>query len=193
MIEAQRATSQDLAPLTAALARAFLDDPVMTWLLGGEHLDRLRRFMGVEVQHYHRRCEVLTGPAHEGAALWAPPGRWRMGWRDMLRAMPTSALALGTRIPRGLRAFSTIERAHPREPHWYLAVLGTDPPAQGKGVGAALMRPVLERCDNDGIPAFLESSKEPNVPYYERFGFGVTGEINLPGGPTIWPMWRHPE
>jgi predicted N-acetyltransferase YhbS len=86
-----------------------------------------------------------------------------------------------------------MDKTHPREPHWYLAVLGTDPPHQGKGVGAALMTPVLARCDAEGTGAYLESSKPDNVPYYERFGFRVTGQIDMPKGPTMWPMWRDPQ
>ena len=79
------------------------------------------------------------------------------------------------------------------EPHWYLAILGTDPPHQGKGVGGALLAPVLTRCDTEGTGAYLESSKPDNVPYYERFGFRVSGQIDMPDGPTMWPMWRDPQ
>ena len=193
MIEVRRATRDDVEPLSAALARAFLDDPVMIWLMGGEHVNRLSRFFAADVRHYLRRCEVLTaGPDHEGGALWAQPGQWRMHWADLLRAGPALIGALGRRLPAALRALTTVERAHPREPHWYLAVLGTDPPAQGKGVGAALLQPTLDRCDRMGTGSYLESSKEQNIPYYQRFGFRVTGEIALPDGPTVWSMWRDP-
>jgi len=71
-------------------------------------------------------------------------------------------------------------------------VLGTDPVEQGKGIGSALMRPVLERCDEEGIGAYLESSKHSNLAFYGRHGFDVTREIELTDGPTIWPMWRAP-
>ena len=85
-------------------------------------------------------------------------------------------------------------RLHPERPHWYLSGIGTDPPAQGSGVGSALMRAQMARCDAAGEAAYLESSKERNVPFYERHGFRVTGELTVPGGgPTLWLMWRNPQ
>jgi ribosomal protein S18 acetylase RimI-like enzyme len=102
--------------------------------------------------------------------------------------------ALGRHTVRALRALTHVEGRHPKEPHWYLGVLGTRTAAQGKGIGSALLAPVLERCDDEGIPAYLESSKHSNIAFYRRHGFEVTGEIALPsGGPSVWPMWRDPQ
>jgi GNAT superfamily N-acetyltransferase len=69
-------------------------------------------------------------------------------------------------------------------------VLGTDPRYQGKGIGSALLAPVLEQCDAEGLPAYLESTKERNVPFYARHGFEVTESFRVGGGPTVWGMWR---
>jgi GNAT superfamily N-acetyltransferase len=72
--------------------------------------------------------------------------------------------------------------------------LGTDPPRQGEGRASAAVRPILDVCDRDGIPAYLEATKERNVPFYERRGFRVTGTIDVPaGGPRLWTMWRDPQ
>ncbi|MDP1821280.1 MAG: GNAT family N-acetyltransferase [Acidimicrobiales bacterium] len=86
-----------------------------------------------------------------------------------------------------------MEKAHRRHPeHYYLSVLGTAPDRQGEGVGSALMAPVVARCDEEGIGAYLESSKEANIPFYRRHGFEVVEELQLPSGPGLWPMWRDP-
>ena len=136
------------------------------------------------------RCGAATGV--EAAALWSAPKQWKVTGFDVVREAPT-ALLFGRRLPLAFRYLQEMEKAHPREPHWYLGVLGTDPLHQGKGLGTAVMAPVLQRCDSNGVGAYLESSKEANVPFYERHGFRVTRELTVPGGPTEWLMWRDPQ
>jgi len=111
----------------------------------------------------------------------------------MLRHSPGMLAALGRHTVRTLRALNYVERHHPKQPYWYLGVLGTRVADQGKGIGSALLGPVLAHCDESALPAYLESSKYSNIAFYRRHGFEVTGEIQLPlGGPTVWPMWREP-
>ncbi len=126
--------------------------------------------------------------------MWAAPDDWKSGVREQLRVTVPMARAVGLRsIASRLGALATIERHHPTEPHWYLAILGADPDRRGQGIGSALMEPMIERCDADGMPAHLESSKEENLAFYHRFGFEVTDELSLPhGGPPLWGMWRDP-
>lgn len=107
--------------------------------------------------------------------------------------MPALLVAFRKSMARGMAVSELMKRAHPDEPHWYLAVIGSDPTARGTGLGQALMRSRLDRCDAEHAPAYLESSNPDNVPYYQRFGFVITGEIQLPdGGPSLIPMWRQP-
>jgi GNAT superfamily N-acetyltransferase len=195
-MEARQATDGDVRSVASTLARAFHDDPVMTWLFGdqpGPRLRRLRRYFASEARRHRRRGQVWVGGDHTGVAFWDPPGLWRATWPQLMRSALVMVPALGPRIFGAAKALDLIDRAHPREHHWYLAVLGTDPQHRGQGVGTALVNPVLERCDREGLGAYLESSKPTNVPYYERFGFSVTGQIDLPSGPPVWPMWRDPQ
>jgi len=91
---------------------------------------------------------------------------------------------------RALRLGEVSSRHRIREPHYYLAALGTDPVHQGKGIGSALIEPVLARCERERLPAYLESSKEANVPFYRKHGFEVAEALEVPGGPTVWSMIR---
>jgi GNAT superfamily N-acetyltransferase len=191
----QRARAEDVGSLSRALARAFFDDPVMEWLFPpeGRRLSQTRRFFGIRLRQLLKQEEVYTTADAAGAALWCAPGRWHLTPREMLELALPMLPALGMRLPRSLRGLERIEQAHPREPeHYYLAVLGTDPSRQGEGIGSALLAPVLEDCDAGGVPAYLESSKQRNIDFYARHGFRVSGELRLPKGPAIWPMWREP-
>ncbi|ORB28463.1 GNAT family N-acetyltransferase [Mycolicibacterium parafortuitum] len=193
---------RDVAELSQVLARAFFDDPVMVWMIPDEtrRVRALERMFGAMTRHHFvggGGAEVAADAGGAGrigaASLWDPPGRWKQTPREELRMMPSLIRALGRHARRGMTMGEVMKKHHPEEPHWYLGVIGSDPDVRGKGFGNALMRSRLDRCDAEGAPAYLESSKESNVPYYMRFGFEVTAELTVPdGGPTMWQMWRNP-
>lgn len=181
---------------TDLLARTFWDDPVVEHLLPHEptRYRRLRHLYAFVLADGRRRGLVHTTPELESIAVWQAPGRRSTGPGDVVRALPMGLRAFGpTRIPKALATLDAIERRHPREPHWYLELLGTDPLRKGRGAAGGLLGPVLDNADRDGLPAYLESSKAANVGFYERWGFEVTDELTLPnGGPPMWLMWRTP-
>jgi GNAT superfamily N-acetyltransferase len=192
MHEVRKATPADVPALAAALGRAFHDDPVFGWLFPSPE-DRRRwawRFFAVRMRQFLGQEEVYAS-GDVGAAVWAMPERWDLGWRGVLDLVPLLR-GLGWRVPRSLLGTVRVDRAHPATPHWYLAVLGVDPPAQGQGIGSALLAPVLAECDRDGVGAYLETATERDIVFYSRFGFRVTDELRLPQGPPIWLMWRDP-
>jgi RimJ/RimL family protein N-acetyltransferase len=100
--------------------------------------------------------------------------------------------ALGTRLPRARRLQKLFEANHPHEPHYYIRYLGVATRFQGHGLGTALLRPTLDRCDREGVPAYLEASSERSAALYERLGFVHLGELRVPNGPRFWPMRRPP-
>ena len=192
----RRAGPEDVGPLVEVLARAFDDDPVPRWMFRGEQRRRrgLHAFFRIQLRYtYIEQGEVWTTHDRAGAAMWAPPARTRAGWRDVAHLVPMVPylVGLGRDLGVATRMLAAVDSARPRQRHWYLATLGTDPDRQGTGVGTALLQAGLERVDAEGLPAYLESSKEKNIAFYGRHGFEVTGEIHTPrGGPTLWLMWR---
>ena len=187
----------DVPRIAKALARAFEDDPVMSWIFRDEtdRPGRLERAFALFLRRiWLPQEECYAASRLFGAALWLPPGKWHLGVGAQLRLLPSMISVTGRNFVRLGSVLQLIERKHPKQPpHYYLAVLGVEPELQGRGFGGALMQPVLARCDRDRTPAYLESSKRRNVALYERHGFEVVEEIRLPkDGPPIWRMWREP-
>jgi GNAT superfamily N-acetyltransferase len=131
------------------------------------------------------------------AAVWLPPEGYPRGVRrdmkTMVRILPAFRHT-GLRVLRGLRFLSEVDKAHHavETPHMYLAILGSEPLYRGAGAGSAVLQPVLDRCDEQGVPAYLETQKESNLAYYARHGFDVVQKLEVHGVPPIWTLFRKP-
>ena len=197
-IELRPTKRADVRSLSAVLARAFYDDPVMMFMLPDDkaRVKALPRMFATLTRHHflsRGASEVASRGGTIGAAtLWDPPGQRKSSRMEGLMMMPTMAWIFRSRGRQTQALGKVIEEAHPEEPHWYLMVIGSDPSVRGAGFGQALIRSRLDRCDGESAPAYLEASREELVPYYSRFGFDQIGEIQIPDGPKMWPMWRAP-
>lgn len=152
------------------------------------------------LRHFPRFVKAFGGKAFRhgtayhidgflGAALWLPPDVHPDD--EPLAALIEDTVA----EPVRQEVFAVIEQMahhHPREPHWYLPLIGVDPTQQGKGLGSALMRHALIRCDREKKVAYLESSNAKNIPLYEREGFQRIGTIQAGTWPPLYPMVRTP-
>jgi GNAT superfamily N-acetyltransferase len=192
-----KATFDDRGRLGDAFADAFAEDPIFLWLLAGKaHTDRrLQRFFGVLVRDElrHSDHEVYLTEDGSGGAIWKGIDQWKTPFSTIVRQMPGLTLAFGVTNTRPWSILGAMEKVHPREPHYYLETLGTRRSAQGKGIGSAVMEGMIERCDREGVPAYLESSNPRNIPFYARHGFVVRDPVPLPAGaPELTPMWREP-
>ncbi len=188
----RQAQAGDADAIAATLARAFHDDPMMLHLLppSARHkMPRLFKLMFKLGQPYGANY-VTDG--FEAATFWRPPGGWHVHFKDYILNAPELLGVFGAGVFNVMSTLDRVEKVHPQKPHWYLQVIGTDPAKQGKGFGGVIMRDQLARADAAGMPCYLESSKDTNIPIYQSFGFEITGEINIPDGPTLWPMWREP-
>lgn len=178
-----------------AIAAGFMDNEIWVWLLPGDWQRRrlLPRHYRAMLRRVHmRRGATWTTPATEGAAIWFPPGTLTLTRRERLAEIVSLLPEAVPNIRRIARWEGLIARHHPREPHWYLETLSVAPASQRSGIGTALIEPGLARADDDGLPAFLETQRQSNIPFYRRFGFELTDEISLPDSPPLWLMWREP-
>ena len=159
------ATRADIPSIARTLAAAFVDDPVKQHLTGLPHVPPERSlaffdaFTHIQLAHEH----VYVTEGGEAAALWSPPGEWKVPVRQIVRWSPRFVKMYGRRFLPNLKVLLALEGLHPTEPHYYLEFVGVHPDHQRKGFGIALLEPMVERADREGVGMYLESSKESNI------------------------------
>jgi len=195
MMEAHRAVSDERSQVVKTLASAFFDDRIYRWLVPDD--DERRRSAAIFYARFVDACwphgAVYAAGAGAGAALWIPPGKQLVTAdqagsfiRDLLASVEDGAAARMTQL------FQMLDVNHPTEACWYLAFMGVDPLAQGRGLGSRLLAAVLTAADRDRVPAYLEASCPENRRLYERHGFQTVRELTVADSPTMYAMWRVP-
>jgi GNAT superfamily N-acetyltransferase len=201
-IETTRLAERQVEEAGEMLGRAFFDNPMSIYLLPNEatRARPLTWMFDRTARYGHLFGEVYTTTdSVDGAAIWLPPDSPPIGGERVIQAgMAAMPQELGQEAFQRLMVmkshFDELRGRDASEPHWYLWTLGVDPPRQGQGVGGALMQPVSTRADADGLSCYLEADKAKNVPFYQRHGFEVLVEDDLPnGGMHYWTMKRPPQ
>ncbi|MFJ5553238.1 GNAT family N-acetyltransferase [Streptomyces sp. NPDC093225] len=196
-LEIRQAGPEDRDAVAGLLDEAFQDDPVSSWVFPDpEHRRAVHgKFLGVFVDVTLAEGRIDYAADGSAAALWmrVPAGEHEPAADDV----DVPALMRATADPDNERCETVgrlMDELHPtHEEHEYLLMIAVDPARQGEGLGTELIRPVLERCDREGVAAYLEASSARSVPLYERLGFEATGTpVQLPDGPQMVPMWRKP-
>jgi ribosomal protein S18 acetylase RimI-like enzyme len=185
-----RSASADIQASTInTIVLGFAADPMTRWVWpdSSEYLRIMPQFaMAFGGRAFEHGTAYITDGAR-AAALWLPPGIEP----DDVAMAAIMAQTLRPDIADDLgHVLQGMAKHHPHEPHWYLPLIAADPHWIGQGLGALLMKHALRRCDEEGIPAYLESSNPRNISLYERHGFEIIGEIQHGSSPTMTPMLR---
>jgi ribosomal protein S18 acetylase RimI-like enzyme len=180
------------ASVSALLTFSFAADPPTRWIWPEpeRYLEWFPRFVmayaGAAIQH----GTVDAVEDGKGYAMWLSPGT-ESDNADLERlihdSVPPARLDTVFQLIEGMGAF------HPHEPVWFLPLIAVDPMWQGRGLGRTLLQKRLMQCDRDGIAAYLDSTNLKNLPFYERLGFQVLGEVEAGSCPPVHPMLRTPK
>lgn len=189
----RQATGGDWKQLADITADAFAEDPVSRWIFGSPRVIKLA--FQVMARNIYLKQGLCHMAANDAATMWAR--------HDVDLSLPVPGLLklaagitlYGSRgaIARATHAGEVMMRHHPSAPHLYLFTMGVRKTARGRGLGRALLAPVLSACDRDGMPVYLENSNPANSSFYAGHGFErrqvfPCGE----GGPPLEAMWREP-
>jgi ribosomal protein S18 acetylase RimI-like enzyme len=183
------------------LAGSFFHDPIVLYMFPDES-ERARLLpwhFTAFVRYGHLFGEVYsTAGRTDGVAVWLPPGGVEMPTERAEQAGLDKAPEVLGRGPweRFAGVMSHLEQFHRRDVqprHWYLPLIGIDSSRQGRGLGSALLAPVLARADVERLPCYLETVEPRNVPFYQRHGFKVVTEgVEPRSGIRFWTFRRDP-
>ena len=192
---------QKVQRIPKILTKAFLGDPFMQWLFpGSDHSEKLEKWwiFITEANSANSNSRLDVDDKNTTAAIWEKP-KFEIPTGNKKEEENESTFGqfllglVGDRINDVVEVLREVNAEHPKEPHWYLQAVGTDPSKQGQGKGAAMLKPVLEICDEQGLGAYLESSNPRNLSFYYRLGFEITKDLVLDEGKAqLTCMWRSP-
>lgn len=190
---AERLSAGSVKATGEAIAAGFEDNEIWVWMVPRPWL--LRRGLRTYYRRVLREIFLPMGASwttadRSGGVAWVPPDRWRFSKREQRAELRGMLPWLAGGLDRGQRIERLMHTRHPEEPHWYLHTLAIRPERQRRGYGSILIGPGLERADSDGLPCYLETQRESNIPFYRRFGFELVEEIRLEDSPPLWTMWR---
>jgi len=191
-MQVRQASEADVDAAVRTLARAFEDYPMTRMGLDpDDYLTRLTQYQRLFVSGIglpHGRVWVTDDAS--AVAVWttpATPPDLFASHADEFARLAGSRAALAAECEQAMGIF------RPRDPVWFLALVGVDPDRQSQGLGRAVITPGLAAADAEHSPAFLETHEPANITFYESLGFTVTAELELPHhGPIHYAMYRPP-
>lgn len=198
-MQVRRALADDIPKLSKVLARAFDADPFINWFVrqDSRRSQRFTATFDVALRRMSNNLnETFTTTSLDACAIWKRPNEHKLALRDELKLLPAFARVMGWRaLPRFSRLLERAQTLHDQlapAPHFYLFMLGVDPTQQRRGLGSQLLEPLLARCDAENKPAYLETARPENVPFYARHGFNLAHILDEPPFPKLWLMLRPP-
>ena len=188
-----QAAASDHRAVIETLALAFQTDPALSWIVpdAARRAAALRGLFRSVVPADAKAGYVARSTGDESAALWRVPGQADSSLGEFLTTMLPMLATFGTALPRALTVSNGITAHRPKGRYWYLHYIGVRPEHQGKGFGGRLIRERTAVADAAGLPCWLETATPENVGLYQRFGFVIENEWDVPGGgPHFWGMMR---
>jgi hypothetical protein len=192
MTELRSLSAGDHEVIGRIIGESFADDPVNQFLLGPQECITAFNIHAAKKLYIKKGFGHMDSD-HTGGSMWLPAGVSKhIPLWNSLEIIPPMLRHNGIRgTLKAMAGDEGLSKEKPAEPHYYLYAIGNIPSAQGKGLGGKLMEAGLAEVDKHHMPAYLESSKEQNNSFYQRFGFKVLKEfVPTPGCPPLWLMWR---
>jgi|GEM_PF-2050130 len=187
--------SAQIDQLARVLQRIFDQDPHFNWLIrqDGGRTDAFLRLFQRLLREGEAQGEVLVSGQNEAVLIGFPPGAGELSFGKQLTFLWAYLPISGWRSLVG-RVWGIQKMAwhRPRQPHYYVQVIGVDSIHQRTGRGRTLLSRVFARCDGQHWPLYLETANPLNLGFYKKLGFAIQNRYRLPGGLELFGLMRMP-
>ena len=190
------AETRDVPRIAATLTVALADSRWTRWALPDDgRMQRLTRLHELDAGHRAvAAASVWVTDDVDAVASWEPPAGSVALPADVSRALAQELPYIaGDRARVVAETDALVTAARPDAPHWWLAHLGVRPSARRRGLAAAVLAPVVVRCDTLQEVAGAAVFSWANVRFLRGFGFEVTEELRTSDDELpIWVVARQP-
>lgn len=192
-------SKDQIKPASYVISEAFFNDPLMLYLFpkAKERKRKLKSMMELLLRIGIKYGIVHTTSAKlEGIAIWFPSNKSKITtWMGLLNGGFSYFFKLGSKaVKKQNRLYNYILTKHMNlmpSYHWYLSIIGINPIYQGKGFSSVLFNSMFNQIDKQNLPFFLDTNNEENLPIYNRFGFRLLEEYQIPDTNVVnWAMIR---
>lgn len=184
---------------TETMLKAFHTDPLWQYVFPNEQA-RQRALAGffkaVLTLSISKQRTYGIGTPPVGIVVWNYPAQ-PQSTIPIIAFAPILRLAFSPFIVSAFKVrniFAQFERMHKKyapEPHYYLQTIGIHPEFLGQGLASRLIRPFLNKADDQGMSSYTETMTPSNMGLYEHFGFKCVEQVAVPKTQLkIWAFYR---
>lgn len=176
------ATFQEKELVVEILAQSFQDNLSVNYLIprDSKRMQRIRELMAYSFDLCRLFGKAVLSENRKACALVIFPDRKRTSVQSLVLSARLILKAMGIRnIGKALSRESQVAQKHPSTQIYHLWFLGVLPEFQSEGTGGELLDELLADAVTMNRPVYLETSTLRNLPWYERHGFSIYGEILL--------------
>ena len=185
----------DLEAVVATLSCAFADDPVIKWAIPEDVPERARyldAFFDITTrQLLDNGGAVAATASYDGVLVWS--GTEASSEEDNIAVLAELEQACGPCGPKVSTLMQTLDAHHPTDLplHVHALYAAIRPETRGTGAREMLIGAFRELRVTHGFGVYAEASSLRSLRLWERLGSKrIGGEITLPGGPSLYPIFR---
>ena len=178
----KKAKYSDKQIIVNILSKSFDQNKSINSIIKQDHKrnSRIRNLIEYSFEVCFLSGEIYLSDDNKGCVFLLQSDKKKTTIKTIILDLKLALTVIGIeRIFTILKREAKIKSQHPKTPFYHLWYIGVDPEYQKKGLGSELLQEVLEKCNTEKKPLYLETSTYRNISWYEKFGFSIYNQVNF--------------